>query len=260
VLTLSDDLSRIQLNSASTYAFIYAEVGQPFPYLKTTYYQVDSATGGTIIDPSNGWPKLATGANSLKGQGTTAPKHQLGVGFRASFKNFSLTANAEYRGGNVVFSNLGNTMAFTGSSAITTLYNREQFIWPNSVYFDGSKYVPNTSIPTQDFLAIYQGWGDYGFSNGVLANGDFFTSSAAFWKLRAVSLAYEFGQSVVRRVKVVKGINLSIWGRNLVTLLPKDNYYTDPEFSNTTGNGIGINVTGNTPAARQYGATLSVRF
>jgi TonB-linked SusC/RagA family outer membrane protein len=260
VISLSDSLQRIQLNNASTYAFIYAEVGQPFPYLKATYYQTDPATGGTIIDPSNGWPKLATGANSLKGEGATVPKHQLGLGAKATFKNFTLQVDAEYRGGYVVFSNLGNTMAFTGSSQITNLYHREQFIWPNSVYFDGTKYVPNTSIPTQDFLAIYQGWGDYGFSNGVLANGDFFTSSGAFWKIRDASLAYEFPQGVVRKLKVVKGVNLSIWGRNLYTWLPKDNFFTDPEFSNTTANGVGINVTGNTPPARQMGATLNVRF
>jgi hypothetical protein len=262
-------LTRIQLNSAGSYAYIYAEKGKPFPYLETTHWQYDSATGKTIVDPANGWPILATGPinlnqpsqSSLKGQGATTPKHQLGLGIRANYKNFTLTANAEYRGGYVVFSNLGNTMAFTGSSAATNIYHRYQFIWPNSVYNDGTgKYVPNTTIPVADWYAIYYGWGDYGNSNGILANGEYFTVNGAFWKLRDLSLAYNFPQKLISKLKVVKSANLAIYGRNLFTWVPKDNIYTDPEFSNTTGNGVGINVTGNTPPARTFGATLNVTF
>ena len=260
VVHLVGDLQRITLNSASSYAFLYAELGQPFPYLKTTHFQVDSATGGTIIDPANGWPKLETGTKSLKGQGQTTPKHDLGVGTRVSYKNWTLAANAEYRGGYVVFSNLGNTMAFTGSSAATNIYHRDQFVWPNSVYWDGSKYVPNTNIATDEWYAIYYGWGDYGNSNGILANGEYFTYSGAFWKLRDVSLSYTFPKNWVQKLKVVKSATLTAFGRNLFTWLPKDNWYTDPEFSNTTGIGTGINVTGNTPPARQYGATLNIIF
>jgi hypothetical protein len=151
-------------------------------------------------------------------------------------------------------------MLFTGSSAASNIYHREQFIWPNSTYWDGSKYVPNTSIPVQDYIAIYEGWGDLGFSRGAMFNGDFLTSSAAFWKIRDASLSYTFGQSVLKYAKVVKGATLSVFARNIYTWLPKDNWYTDPEFSFTNGNAQGFNTTGNTPPVRQYGATLNVNF
>jgi hypothetical protein len=127
-------------------------------------------------------------------------------------------------------------MSFTGSSAATDIYHRDQFIWPNSVVWNGSKYVPNTSIPTANWYAIYYGWGDYGNSNGVLFNGEWFTYSGNFWKIRDISLAYNFPQKWVKKLKVVKNITLSAWGRNIATWLPKENWYTDPEFSNTTGN------------------------
>jgi hypothetical protein len=91
-------------------------------------------------------------------------------------------------------------------------------------------------------------------------NGDFFTTSGAFWKLRDVSLSYNFPSTMLRHLKVVKGGSLTVFGRNLITWLPKDNWYTDPEFSFTNGNAIGINTTGNTPPVRQYGATLNVNF
>ena len=257
VKALFGGLTSVQLASAGSRTFVFAEIGQPFPLLKTTYFAIDSATGKTIIDPADGWPTVG---NGLKNQGTTIPKHQLGVGAKVTFKNFTFAANAEYRGGYAVYHDLGNTMAFTGSSAATNIYHREQFIWPNSTYFDGSKYVPNTSIPTSDFYAIYYGWGDLGFSRGVMFNGDFFTTSGAFWKLRDVSLSYNFPSTMLRHLKVVKGGSLTVFGRNLITWLPKDNWYTDPEFSFTNGNAIGINTTGNTPPVRQYGATLNVNF
>ena len=272
VVGLIGGLDRITLNTGGGGSYVYAQLGKPFPYLVTTHYQYDSTNGATLIDPANGWPMLATGPinldqpslSSLKGQGTTTPKYQLGLGTKVSFKNWTFAANAEYRGGNVVYSALGNSMAFTGSSQITNLYHRQQFIWPNSEYDNGVKYVSNTSIPTENFLAIYQGWGDYGFSNGILANGEFFTSSGAFWKLRSVSLTYNFPQQLVRKLKVVKGASLAVFGRNLFTWLPRDNYFTDPEFTGyaagSNANGVGINVTGNTPPARQYGATLNVNF
>lgn len=257
VKELFGGLTSVQLATAGSQSFVFAEIGKPFPLLKTTYYAIDSATGKTIVDPADGWPNLGSG---LKDQGVTTPKHQLGVGARVSWKNFTIAANAEYRAGNFVYHDLGQDMGFTGSGQATNLYHRQQFIWPNSVYWDGSKYVNNTSIPVQDYLAIYQGWGDYGFSRGTLNNGDFYTTSAAFWKLRDISLSYNLPQSIVNKLRVVKGANISVFGRNLFTWLPKENMYTDPEFSFTNGNGIGINSSLNTPPVRQYGATLNVNF
>jgi TonB dependent receptor len=252
-----------QLNSTGSNNFIFAEVGKPFPYLKTTYYAVDSTTMGTIVDPSDGWPLLGSsvaGHAPLKDQGVTIPKNTLGVGIKVSYKNFTLTANAEYRGGFVMYNDIGEDMAFTGSGALSNTYHRRQFIWPNSVYFDGTKYVPNTTIPVQDYLAIYQGWGDYSFTRGIVNNGDAFTTNGDFWKIRDMSLSYDFGQKVLKSTRVVKGATLSIFARNMFTFLAKDNIYTDPEFSNTTGNALGINTSRNTPPVRQYGATLSVTF
>ncbi len=257
VKELYGDLQNVLVQSNGRVAFVYAEVGSPFPLLRTTQWERDPATGSIIVDPLDGWPVMD---QDLKNAGTTSPKHQLGLGFKASYKMLTLAANAEYRGGAVVYHDIGEDMGFTGSGAITTVYNREQFIFPNSVYFDGTKYVPNTTIPVANDIAIYSGWGDYSFSRGILFNGEIFTSSADFWKLRDVSLSFEFPQKLFKSVKAIKGATFSIFGRNLITLLPDDNWYTDPEFSQTNGNGQGINNSLNTPPVRQYGATLNVKF
>jgi TonB-linked SusC/RagA family outer membrane protein len=256
VTELFGDLTSILLSSNGSNAFVYAEIGQAFPLLRTTQWQRDP-NGSVIINTADGWPERDA---NLKNAGTTIPVHQLGVGFKVGYKNWTLAANAEYRGGHVIYHDIGEDMGFTGSGAITTVYNRETFVFPNSVYWDGTKYVPNTSIAVANDIAIYSGWGDYSFSRGILGNGEVFTSSAAFWKLRDVSLGFDLPQNWVKSLKVIKGANLAIFGRNLVTLVPDDNWYTDPEFSITNGNGQGINNSFNTPPVRQYGATLNVRF
>jgi hypothetical protein len=43
-------------------------------------------------------------------------------------------------------------------------------------------------------------------------------------------------------------------------LLPDDNWFTDPEFSNTSGNSTGLNTTLNTPPTRQIGGSIKVVF
>jgi len=43
----------------------------------------------------------------------------------------------------------------------------------------------------------------------------------------------------------------------LFTIVDKANFYTDPEFSYTSGNGLGISNTGQTPPVRQYGINLN---
>lgn len=87
-----------------------------------------------------------------------------------------------------------------------------------------------------------------------------FVSSGAFWKLRDLSLTYDFPTSLFRNMNAIKGISLTAFARNLITLLPADNWYADPEFSNTNGNATGINNTLNTPPVRQIGGTLRVIF
>lgn len=259
VKTLFGLLERVQLNTSGSSSFIYAEKGQPFPLLKVSAYQRDSATGKIIIDENDGWPLLS---GDLKSIGTTIPKHSIGIGTSITYKMLTFAANAEYRGGAVIYHDMGEDMSFTGSGAITALYGREQFIYPNSVYRDpiSNKLITNTSIPVANDIAIYKGWGDYSFSRSNAAVGEGHYSSADFWKLRNISLTLNVPANWTNRVKAIKKLSLSIFGRNLKTWLPDDNWYTDPEFANTTGNGVGLSTSRNTPPVKQYGATLNVTF
>ena len=117
----------------------YAVVGKPFPLLEGTDFNRDPQ-GHVIVDANTGYP--STNNTGLTQFGRTTPKYNLGVTAAISYKFVTITAIAEYRGGAVVYNGLGNTLAFTGASALTAEAGRQPFVYPNSVYpeFSGCIY------------------------------------------------------------------------------------------------------------------------
>jgi hypothetical protein len=130
---------------------------------------------------------------------------------------------------------------------------RQPFIFPNSVYDDGTgKYVSNTNVYTTG------GYNFYSVAVNTSANSNYI-SSGSFWKLREVSIGYQLPASLFDGTPI-KGATFTLTGRNLFTWIPSTNQWTDPEFSNTTGNAIGVSGLGNTPPTRLFGANLTVNF
>jgi TonB-linked SusC/RagA family outer membrane protein len=232
-----------------SYASTYMIKDKRYPFLKASGYERDPSTGMVVVDASSGYPSQAAGLLEFGG---TLPRHILGAGSKIEYKNFELAFNFEYRGGNVVFHQLGRDMTFTGSGKWTE--DRTPHVFPNSAYKDASgKYVPNTSVNVRE--SEYALWVDY--YRFISEN---FVTPGWFIKLREVNLSYTFSNNLIKKTKVFSGANIAAYGRNLFTIVDKLNYYTDPEFSYTTGNGIGINNTGQTPPVRQYGVNLNLTF
>jgi TonB-linked SusC/RagA family outer membrane protein len=232
-----------------SYAQTFVKLDKSFPQLSTTAYVRDSATGRVLVNSSTGYP-IRNGV--LKDFGRTIPKHILGWGTRLRWKDLTLTANFEYRGGNVIFSQLGRDMTFTGSGKWTE--NRGPQLVPNSAYVDGSgKVVENTSVNVQE--PEYEWW-----VSNYRQVAENFVTPGWFIKLRDVNLSYNFPSSLMSRTKILTGASVSLYGRNLFTIVDKLNQFTDPEFSFTTGNGQGINDTGQTPPVRQYGININLVF
>lgn len=232
----------------------YAVAGQPFPVLKGTTHVRDDQ-GRIIVDPITGYPSATTGLSIL---GQAQQKYSLGVNVSVKYKSLSLYASGEYRTGNVIYNAGGGTFDFSGAGINTTAYNRDRFVIPNSSYKDASgNYVANTNITVRDGGPGY--WTIAGPRTGIDEN---YITSAAFWKIREISLAYELPKSLLGKTKVIKGARLSVQGRNLFIFLPKTNVYTDPEYSDgngsSNGNAIGLTNLGQTPPSRFYGATLSL--
>lgn len=85
-----------------------------------------------------------------------------------------------------------------------------------------------------------------------------FLYNASFIKLREISLGYSFPKNWLGKQNVVKGVSMSLVGRNLWTIM-KHTDNIDPESAYNTSNGQGLELNGY-PATRSVGFNLNVKF
>jgi TonB-linked SusC/RagA family outer membrane protein len=234
-----------------SYATTNVILGQRFPVLKTTgYYYAKDGSGARRVSPTTGYPVQNT---ALTERGSTLPRHMVGLGSSFTYSAFRLSFNFEYRGGNVMYSDLGRNMTFTGSGAWTS--NRTEHIYPNSYYID-----PTTGADVKN-NSVYVREPEYAlWVNNYRQIAENFVTPGWFIKLRDLNLSYSIPASLVKKSKIFSGANVALYGRNLFTIVDNKNQFTDPEFSYTSGNGLGISNTLQTPPVRQYGFNVNFVF
>jgi TonB-linked SusC/RagA family outer membrane protein len=236
----------------------WAYQGKSFPVVTGYDYKRDPS-GRVIIDPITGYP--SQNSDSLVIFGQAQPKNRLGIDGNFRYKGLTLSFLFEYRGGSVIYNSAGGSFDWSGVGYRTATFNRDRFVFPNSSYWDASKnqYVPNTDITVKDGNGNAGFWSDNTANRDVTAN---YITSADFWKLREMSISYDLPDKILGDKKIIKGITVSVQGRNLFIWLPKDNLYTDPEYSDAGNNSNGIGLTGlnQTPPSRFYGGTVVFKF
>ena len=268
VVSLPGDLTQLTLAGSgrqSANADLYAIPGRPFPVLKGTYYQRtdDGRVKMTkVSDPNDPTlvryaPLIAT---DVKDFGNTQPKYKYGFNTNITYKGITLAGQAELRTGYVVYNTIGENLDFTGGGERNVKYGRQDFVYPNSAIpqtdaAGNVTYVANESGLTpggSEFWANTANW-----NTGVAEN---YVTSGKFFKIRELTLSYAIPTALVSKVGLIKGASVNLFGRNLYTWVPKENIYTDPEFSGTSAgsNAIGINSVLQTPPTKFYGVTLNV--
>ncbi|MEI7757988.1 MAG: SusC/RagA family TonB-linked outer membrane protein [Bacteroidota bacterium] len=256
VLSISADLPRLALATYGSGAGSYALAGYAFPTIMGYDYKRDVA-GHVIVDAITGLP---TKSDTISVLGSAVAKHKLSFDGSIKFKNFRLSFLFEYRGGYQIFNSIGSGMDWSGTGYRTAIYDRQRFVFPNSVIADpvnAGKFVTNTNISIANGNGNNGFWTD-GINRDVTSN---YVTSADFWKLREVSLSYEVPSQVLAKTKFIKGLTISVQGRNLAVWMAKDNYYTDPEYSDSGNDSNGIGLTGyQTPPSKYFGATISFKF
>jgi TonB-linked SusC/RagA family outer membrane protein len=263
VISIAPGVDELALTTGGN-AQVYAIVGQPYPVLRGTQYARDEQ-GRVIMDeaenPNGETIYFPRKASDLKTFGNTLPKHKFGFNTSVTFKGLTLAAQAEMRTGYYVYHTIGENLDFTGASQRSASTGRESFVYPNSVIAtqnsDGSEsYTVNTAGLTPGGSEF---WANSSYNTTVAEN---FVTKGNFFKIREVSLSYTVPTSLLGDAKFVKGVSLNLFARNLFTWLPKENQWTDPEFSfgNSTSNGVGINTINQTPPTRFFGANLSATF
>ena len=268
VISLPNGVSQLTLTGSgrqSGNADLVAIPGQPFPVLQGSYYQ--RTDDGRIkmfkvTDPNDAtlvrYVPLKSTDNKVFGN--TQPKYRYGFNSSINFKGLTLSGQGEVRTGYVVYNSIGEDLDFTGGGQRSVMYGRKDFVYPNSALpqkdANGvTTYVPNTSTLTpggSEFWANNTSW-----NRGVAEN---YVTSGKFFKIRELSLSYALPTAVVSKFGLIKGASLNVFGRNLYTWVPKENIYTDPEFSGTAAgsNAVGINSFLQTPPTKFYGASLNV--
>ena len=232
-----------------SYATSNVILGERFPMLKTNGYYWNADHTLRRVSPTTGYPVQNT---ALTDRGGTLPRDMVGLGSSVSYKDFRFSFNFEYRGGNVMYADLGRQMTFTGSGAWTS--NRLDQVFANSYYLDASgAEVANTTVKVRE--PEYALW-----VNNYRLISENFVTPGWFIKLRDVNLSYSLPTNLVKKSKIFSAANVAIYGRNLFTIVDKANMYTDPEFSYTSGNGLGISNTAQTPPVRQYGFNVNFVF
>lgn len=256
VISITADLPSLSLATYGNGAGSYAIEGMPFPVIQGFDYVRDDE-GRVIVDAITGLPKRT---DAIKVLGSAVNRHRIGLDASVSWRNLSFSALMEYRGGALIYNNMGAELDWSGTGSRTATYNRDRFVFPNSVYWDEAtnSYVRNTNITVKDGNGNAGFWTD-GVNRDVSSN---YVTSADFWKLREMAISYDLPDNLLGDRRIVKGVRISVQGRNLFVWLPKDNLYTDPEYSDAgaDSNGIGLTGISQTPPSRFYGATLTVKF
>lgn len=233
---------------------VYATPGKAYPNLKVTDFVRDSL-GNLVVDANTGFPSKAGPLSTI---GTTVAPTRIGLNTSFTWKGFTLSAVADGQFGGVIYNSIGGSIEFTGIDAYSAQTGRQPFVIPNSVVRQGGKYVPNTNVVTN--TAYTSGEWRFWANTWRTAQAPF-VSSSDFWKIREIALTYQFSKSTLQHLKVVQGASLTLSGRNLFMFRPKDNFWTDPEFSTAgTGNAVGTTDYYQLPPSRIYGATLNVTF
>lgn len=179
--------------------------------------------------------------------GSYQPKYIAGFGTNVNYKGIGLNILFDVRQGGSFVSQTKFFSEFNGTAANTVTYNREAFVYPNSV-IDGSGAENDIEITEQDYFTNY----DIPASSYMI--------DASFVKLREIGLSYTVPAGILGKTPF-KTARIAVFGKNLKFWLPDDNIYADPEINGPSliGNAQGIETT-QTPPSKSIGVNLQLTF
>jgi TonB-linked SusC/RagA family outer membrane protein len=251
VTKVSDQSDEVQVAGGTV--GIFAQVGEQFPIIKGSDYVRDP--NGSVVVDLNGDPLVS---EELEILGRSTPDYILGFNGSVRYKDFTLSATADYRTGHSFYSGTKSQLAWSGYLVESTQNGRNEFIFPNSVIETSpGVFTPNTSIPTAGpndsaFLNYYSGRYSDITKNFVL--------DASAFKVREISLSYAMPRKYLNG-SGISNVSISAIARNPFTVLSSENPgYADPEASNQGGNGVGLSTVGNYPNTRTFGLSVNLIF
>lgn len=259
VITITDDIDELNIGTFGfadgTTVSIVAKEGLPYGTFKGNDFKYNDQ-GQVIVDANTGFPVYPDDDVYL---GNNQADYLLNFGANVSYKGFGFRILFDRKKGGLFASQTKYGTDFNGTNVNTTVYNREAFIFPNSVVDNGDgTFSENTvQITEQDYFTNY----DAPVSIQLV--------DASYLKLREVELSYTFSKTILKNTFFTNA-RISLFGKNLKFWLPDGNKYADPEINgiSTSSNGLDTSTTGNaqgiettqTPSSRSLGLNLQLSF
>jgi outer membrane receptor protein involved in Fe transport len=214
--------------------------GLPFAQITGWAYQRNA--NGDIIFGADGFPLRSDKVVPL---GSGVYKTTGGLSNELRYKNLSFSFLFDFKYGAKIYSGT-NLLLYADGLHKNTLQGREGGYVGKGVDKDGKPNAVNvnaqtyfTRITTDKFVT------------------EEFVYDASFIKLRSISLSYALPDAVLRK-GFVKGVNLSLFARNLATI-KKHTPNIDPESNLNNTNGQGLELSG-FPVVRSIGLNVNVKF
>ncbi len=265
VLELMEGTERIALRGVLSGTISpYLEKDLPYGYLRGTKNYRDE-DGNLLINPATG-ALIKNPEETMVGDPN--PDFKLGINNVVSYKGFTFAALFDMTKGGDMYSVTNSSLLGRGVTKDTE--NREYNVIIPGVYGDPAtgKAIVDASgnkIQNQTRLTV----NDLYFSPDPNVGQTFAVNSATEWnvydatvyRLREVSIGYELPTKLFSN-SFIKGVNVSVTGRNLWFLAPNFPKYSnfDPEvnsFGSSTTQGIELSAA---PTTRRYGFNLIARF
>jgi outer membrane receptor protein involved in Fe transport len=255
VTELYGDIDNIVLGSFQGSITLNATLNEPYGTIHGTDYIYTN--GQKTVDADGNYLITSSNNNTI---GNINPDWIGGINNKLSYKGFGLSFLVDVKHGGSVFST-DMYYALAGGLYEETAANNDLGnpirdpliddsksggIIREGVTEDGKKNTIRASVE------------DYGaFDSYVSAPDKRFVYDAGFVKLREATLSYSLPSRIFIG-KVVKGVDLSLTGRNL-WIIHKNLPYSDPEEGFSAGNLQGIQ-TGAYPTVRNIGFNLKVKL
>ena len=218
-------------------------VGKPIGQLYTFTYLRD-AQGRQVFDKNSGLPMRN---NTLKNVGNALPKYFGGITNTFTYKGIMLSTLIDFKLGYKMIAGRNINYMRHGLSKRTLPGRAEGYVIGNGVNPDGE--INQTKSAVQPF---------YESINPLGVNEDF-VSNAGFWKLRQITLSYDFGK-LLPDDWFIRGLRLSAVANN-VLIIKKWTENMDPEeVLNSSDNAAGLDFWPGLPPTRSIGFNLNVRF
>jgi len=218
-------------------------VGKPIGQLYTFTYLRD-AQGRKVFDRNSGMPLRN---NVLQNVGGALPLYFGGITNTFTYRGITLSALVDFKLGHKMIAGRNINYMRHGLSKRTLPGRDVGFVIGDGVNPNGE--VNQTRTAVQPF---------YESLNPLGINEDF-VFNAGFWKLRQLTLGYDFGKLLPQRF-FVKGLRLSAVANN-VAVIKKWTENMDPEeVMVSSDNAIGLDFWPGLPPTRSIGFNLNLRF